>query len=476
MRSLGYDPRIPLLDADLSRFLGVPRTKNKGIMQIGLTAADALTMLQYNRNRRLLEDRTYGMTGSMISGSFLEDSPDPILIDWDSWMFNCQKRLLSLAKASERLHHRYRGYLIFRLEFGLDPLWRSLIDNVQERATHISVTLVSNATLNKRVVEMIKFAYPIYSGRTSSTLISNIDDIKRIFGVNSSAFLWAANLKMSYGYGKIPVRYAFAELYMQSPRIAQIAADALFNAGAGNQRYIPQMEAFKSVVNANMRAGKPPFGSHCAGTQGPHLYAAVVPFLDALLQDKAVSPQMPSKIAMAKSWTNRQDAIYVPFERALTSPVPAHIALVKPEPEPDEMANANHLARHLTQRGCINAPTVCAAVRLVYPKNGLDPKMIIKNLEHWNRVSHKAVNLYRCQEDKFCQPAAICAFLWVALCEKHFEEAVSFMEAKLKNITAILASQPNKKGTRALPIKGVWGFLMRAFEASQKNEPLPLTL
>lgn len=475
-----YNPNVPMPTPGLVRLLGVPEGKNVGITQVPLTEEISIDFLQHhnNNNRNMVEDRTYSMTQAMENGTFVEDNPDTLQFDSLSEMISGQKRVKARANVGSALHPKYEGVIWMRVEYGLPPVHRGLSDNNQVRADADAFRWLTNMADNRQLHQLLKLAYTMYSGRTSSTFVCNVDDRKRVYGAHQVAFRWMAGYKVPSrtNLQTTAVRLALVELYMQSPEKAELVADALYHASATSGKFVQPIRALADYCEAALRYKRAPLGTRCGGTQSILVYKAVVPFFDAALLNKKMEPTIPPARAMAKGWSNFNAKER--FTAALTGRVPAIKAVTKYARNGESKATDYAQATRSAQRhGVVSAASVFAAFALLNPtaKPGEAQQLIEENTKVWNDITRLSRGFYGQQplNQRLIQPSALVAFLYRHVREK--DDVVAFLTGHFAKIMVHVARIiPRGKSQRANG-SDVLGYLTRAYAAIKDNKTMPST-
>ena len=465
-----YNPNVPMPPEAFVRLFHIPRGMNVGLFIHPFPLTDALCVLQRhnNNNRNMVEDRTYGMTKAMENGTFTEGSPDAIRFDWYGEAISGQKRIKARVNAGDALHPKYDGVIWLCVQYGLPPTLRAIDDKIQGRKDSDSFKFLPEKTANEKLLNTIKLAYTIYSGRTSSTLVCNLDDHKRVYGAAQEAFRWAAKLTMPAGkLQTASIRLALAEMHMQSPEKADQTADALYHSCA---KYGLLMQPIRALLDYNDQAIKykrAPLGAICGGTQSVLVYKIVVPFLDAVLYDRHVEPQAPPDKIIARGWTNREIADR--FKKAIAGRVP-NIGLITDPAKLIAAESKMSLYAKATQsaqrHGVIAAATTFAAFNMLNPQATPEEaqQLIEKETVIWNSIARHSRSTYERQPEnqRFLSPSVLSAFLYQF--KDELTEVLLFINKNMPRIMAgIIRIVPRGKSQKASS-EDVLAYLTTAFK------------
>lgn len=480
----GFNPAIPPVKPEFAEFFGLPPDANYGQFDWFLTEKNGQHILdKYNEtNHKLIRDRTEGVRNSMIDGSFIEAWRDPFTFDWFHQLMSGQKRTVARVEVGPDLHEKYGGGVWVRIVYGADPATRPMQDTGQERKADDTIKILPSTKANNQLIAVLKFAYFLYTRKSTATLVSNPSAYKRILGAAKEAFFWVAHLNVP-GHSNLstaPVHCAFVEMYVQNPTKAKESAQALYFPAASSEEFvfIQPINSLRAALEYSVRNKRAPLCLAGGGTQGIETYRVVVPFLDAVIQGKDFTWKAPhlrkSEVVKPGKWT-AQELIVTKFINAINSEKVPNIEFIADQTKivDDTGCESSRAAKRLQKKGLISAKSCLAAVKLMSSKNAVQAAPLIeKDISTWNAVVRKSTIMYRSQGDKSpCQPATLCAFLWTN--KDAIDEAESFFLDKHnrgKIVTEITDAIQAKKRVRPIDI---FYYLCAVFEAYMKGKRFP---
>lgn len=234
------DPTVPTKPRPhFVELMQIPPRCNRGVFELiiawlivreilyGPTHANAY-------NRYCKRPRLRPIKLAFETGTFVPFFPDPLMFDWDWYMFNAQKRLIAGYETylEGKLHPKYKDGIPMRIEYGINPDYRCLADCVQERDRSDQIALVDNVIANKDIHQACTLVAKLNAHINTSSLCAV--DAKSIYDSNPEGFQWITTLKRG-SLNTVPLRLAFAEGYKLDAEKTKLFASELLNVNYTDQ-------------------------------------------------------------------------------------------------------------------------------------------------------------------------------------------------------------------------------------------------